>query len=274
MNLPPLTPETLPNMPESARHFVLGGKVALHQARDASHKAGLDAVMLAASVPPRIEGRHIVDLGAGVGTAGLCVARRCENTCVTLVENDPAILLYAERTLADEDNAEIKDRITLLKADVTLSGEARVVAGLVVNMADHVIMNPPYRTAGTVRQSENESRTKAHILGEGGLEPWIKTAAAITRAGGWLSMIFPTDGLPDLLSSLKGRFGAITVFPLFRGEGETANRLVVMARKGSNAPLKLASGLVLHGPADGATSRRPWTSAANAVLNGETGLFI
>ena len=50
------------------RHFVLGGKVALHQQMGGAHKAGLDAVMLAASVQEDSTQKRIVDLGAGVGT--------------------------------------------------------------------------------------------------------------------------------------------------------------------------------------------------------------
>jgi len=50
------------------RHFVLGGKVVLHQQTGGAHKAGLDAVMLAASVQEGgMPQKRIVDLGAGVG---------------------------------------------------------------------------------------------------------------------------------------------------------------------------------------------------------------
>ena len=60
----------------------LGGKVVVEQPAKGRHRAGLDAVYLAAAVSSRIRG-HVVDLGAGVGTAGFCVAARIPSVTVT-----------------------------------------------------------------------------------------------------------------------------------------------------------------------------------------------
>jgi tRNA1(Val) A37 N6-methylase TrmN6 len=52
----------------------LGGRIAVIQPK-AGHRAGSDAVFLAAAVPAR-EGMHVLDVGAGVGVAGLCLLAR------------------------------------------------------------------------------------------------------------------------------------------------------------------------------------------------------
>ena len=256
------------------RHFVLGGKVALHQQMGGAHKAGLDAVMLAASVQEDSTQKRIVDLGAGVGTAGLCVLNRLPNSTAILVENDPTTLVLARTTLADPDNQWLNGRASVLEADVTLRGDARGEAGLSLNMADQVIMNPPYYDASSVRTSNNTSRQAAHVLAESGLEPWFRTASAILVSGGRLSVIFPSAGLSNLLSLMEGRFGGITVFPLYKGEGEEANRVILCGQKGSRASMRLLSGMVLHQAQKDGISRREWTDEANAVLNGEAGLVI
>ncbi|MEP1443374.1 MAG: methyltransferase [Hyphomicrobiales bacterium] len=267
------------------RHYVLGGKVVLHQQTGGAHKAGLDAVMLAASVQGSRNShngnshndnspKRIVDLGAGVGTAGLCAINRLSNATAILVENDPITLELTKATLADPDNQWLKDRASVLNADVTLRGDERLAAGLNLNMADHVIMNPPYYDANNVRISDNASRQAAHVLDERGLEPWFRTASAILVSGGMLSVIFPTAGLSNLLTLMEGRFGGISVFPLYKGEGEEANRVILCGQKGSRAPMRLLSGLVLHQAQKDGISRREWTDEANAVLNGETGLVI
>src|SRR5258705_7947095 len=53
---------------------VLGGKLRLLQPRR-GHRVGHDAILLAAAVPARL-GEQAVDLGAGVGGAGLALAWR------------------------------------------------------------------------------------------------------------------------------------------------------------------------------------------------------
>ena len=52
----------------------LGGQLRLRQPRS-GHRAGHDAMLLAAATPAR-SGDRVVDFGAGVGAAGLAVARR------------------------------------------------------------------------------------------------------------------------------------------------------------------------------------------------------
>src|SRR5690606_91638 len=58
------------------------------------HRAGVDAMMLAAAVPGSFAGK-LADLGSGAGAAGLAVAARCPCSTVTLIDRSPEMLDYA-----------------------------------------------------------------------------------------------------------------------------------------------------------------------------------
>ena len=77
---------------------------------------------------------------------------------------------------------------------------------------------------------------------------------------GTITFIHRADRLAALLGELAGRAGGVAVFPLWAGAGKPAKRILVQARKGSAAPLRLLPGLALHEP-DGQN-----TDAAEAIL--------
>src|ERR1700761_5874540 len=65
----------------------LGGQLRLRQPRS-GHRAGHDAILLSAATPAQ-SGDRVVDFGAGVGAAGLALARRVPTIELLLVEIDP-----------------------------------------------------------------------------------------------------------------------------------------------------------------------------------------
>ncbi len=259
--------EQLPE-PEITRDAFLGGKVQVYQPKRGRHRAGLDAVYLAAALPEGTTG-HVVDLGAGVGTAGFCAAARLPGITVTLVELDPTVLDLARRGLRDPDNAGFAARVSVLEADITAKGSQRHAAGLTPSMADHAIMNPPYYEADRFRASPRQARAGAHMLDERGLEPWAKTATDIVREGGSLTVIFRADGLTELLNVLQGRFGSIDVIPLRPRPDSAATRVLVRAIRASKAPLQLLPGFVLH-EGDGSD----FTRQSRAVMRDGEGLGL
>lgn len=250
------------------RDAFLGGQVHVYQPKKGRHRAGLDAVYLAAALPGDTRG-HVVDLGAVVGTAGFCAAARLACINVTLVEIDDTVMALAERALSDPENDHFSGRIRLLAADITAKGSIRHASGLVPSMADHAIMNPPYYEADRFRASPNAARADAHVLDERGLEPWAKTATDIVREGGSLTVIFRADGLQELLTVLKGRFGATDVIPLRPRPEAPATRVLVRAVRASKAPLRLLPGFVLH-----EASGSEFTSQSRGIMRDGFGLGL
>ncbi len=223
----------------------LGGALRLAQPKS-GHRGGLDAVLLAASVPAQA-GDTVLDLGAGVGTAGLAVLARVPQTRALLVERDARLMTLAAHNIAANG---MEARAEVLCCDIEAPGGAQG-AGIDQASVDHVLANPPFYAAGQVRASPDAGRKDAHVqatdLG-GGLARWCAFAAGAVKAGGTLTLIHRAEALVDVLAAMDGRFGELSVRPIQPRPGEDAIRVLVQGRKGSRAPLTIAPGLTLHGP--------------------------
>jgi tRNA1(Val) A37 N6-methylase TrmN6 len=236
---------------------VLGGRLRLRQPRH-GHRVGHDAILLAAACPARA-GERAVDLGAGVGAAGLALAVRVEGTKVTLVEVDADLAALATENAQLNGLAERVDAVVL---DVAASAPAFAAAGLGPQSVARVLMNPPFNDPARQRASPDRRRRLAHAAPGGTLPAWIKTAARLLRPRGTLTIIWRADGLADVLRALDSAFGAATVLPVHSRPGDAAIRILVRAAKASRAPLTLLPGLVLNDRAG-----RP-TAQAESVLRG------
>src|SRR5258708_12366594 len=76
----------------------LGGQLRLRQPTF-GHRAGHDAILLAAATSAQ-PGDRVVDFGAGVGAAGLAVAKRVAGIDIILVEIDPGLAEFARAQAA------------------------------------------------------------------------------------------------------------------------------------------------------------------------------
>lgn len=223
----------------------LGGRIEAVQPAAGRHRAGLEAVLLAASLEAGARGA-VFDLGAGVGVAGFCIAARCAGAEVTLVERDPVAVACARAALARPGNAAFAGRVTVAEADI----EAR--DGLGQGAADAVVFNPPFRERSSGSMSPKPDRAGAHVLGEGGLDPWFRAAVRLLKAGGTATVIFRADGLDRVLAAAEGRLGGLDILPVHPRVGDPALRILVRGIKGSRAALRLLPPLVLHGDAGNA----------------------
>lgn len=218
----------------------LGGMLQLSQPA-AGHRCGTDAVLLAAAAPRVIEG-FAIDAGSGVGAAGLALAVMQPCIRVGLVENDPATAELARRNISQNG---LSGRCRVFEADL-LSPAARRSAGLRGESAALVMTNPPFLDPGRARLSPDPGKQKAHMIGSGGLPTWVHASLAVAAPGGTLILIHRPEALPEILQSLEGRAGGVTVMPVYPRKGKPAARILVRAVKGSRAPLALAPPLVLH----------------------------
>jgi tRNA1(Val) A37 N6-methylase TrmN6 len=237
---------------------ILSGRLRLRQPSK-GHRVGHDAILLAAATAAK-KGEHAVDLGAGVGAAGLALAYRVGGLRVTLIEVDPALAALAGQNI--ERNA-LAARVRALAIDAGASSRSFVAAGLEPGSADRVLMNPPFHDTTRQRPSPDPARQMAHMAAPYVLPIWIGTASRLLSARGVLTMIWRADGLPEVLAALKRAFGGIAVLPVHPKPGAPAIRVLVRAAKQSRAPLAIYPGLILTG-ADGKPS-----ALADAVLRGK-----
>ena len=232
---------------------LLGGKLVLRQPLR-GHRFGHDAVLLAAATPAR-KSEHAIELGAGVGAAGLALARRVEGLAVTLVELDPSLTALAR------DNAArnlLSERVRAVCLDAAAPVAQFVAAGLRPDCADHVLMNPPFNAPDN--PSPDPARRLARAASPDMLVQWIDTAARLLRADGDLTLIWRADGLADALAALTAGFGAIAIVPVYPKPQAAAIRVLIRATKDSGAPLAVLPGLILAG-----SDNKP-TARAEAIL--------
>jgi tRNA1(Val) A37 N6-methylase TrmN6 len=238
----------------------LGGRLRLVQPKR-GHRVGTDAALLAAAAGDARQGR-IVDVGAGVGAVGLALAQRSSLASVDLVELDLELAALAKGN-AERNGLQARTRV--LRLDV-LNARERRAAGL-AESAGCVVTNPPFFDAKTVRVSPDEGKARAHVLASAEaaatLTDWIQGSLAILAADGRFVMIHRPDALSAILAAIGSRLGALSLLPVHPAIGASAHRLLVSGIKGSRAPLRIAPGLLLHGP-DGRL-----TAEADAIHRGQ-----
>ena len=244
---------------DTSEDAVLGGRLLLRQPRR-GHRVGHDAILLAAATGARRD-EHAVDLGAGVGAAGLALATRVPDMNVTLVEIDPALTELAAGN-ARLNAMEMRVRaVTCDAEDIAALGRA----GLGGASIDRVLMNPPFNDATRQNVSPDARRRLAHAAGPGLLSRWVASAAWLLKPQGVLTLIWRADALGDVLAALKPEFGAVAVLPVLPRAGAPAIRVLVRAVKAGSGAMRDYPGLALN---DG--QGKP-SAAAEAVLRaGET----
>ena len=220
----------------------LGGKLRLRQLKS-GHRAGHDAMLLAAATPARSSDR-VVDFGAGVGAAGLALAKRVAGIELVLVEIDAALAELARGNAAANT---IAAEVVVL--DVTSAAAEFAAAGLLPDSVDVVLMNPPFNDSARHRASPDQAREIAHVATDATLDGWIHAARRILKSGGVLTMIWRADGLAELLAALDRGFGSLAILPVHGDVASSAIRVLVRAIKGGKAPLQMHAALVLNSEA-------------------------
>lgn len=225
-----------------AADLFLGGQLRLRQLPH-GHRAGTDAVLLAAAAPKDDKGLAL-DVGAGVGAAGLALARLRPQLRFGLVENDPETAALARENLKLNG---FTDRGAVYEADV-LDAAGREAAGLTDGSAALVITNPPFLDPARARLSPDPGKRAAHAMpaaGAGALADWLAACLALVADGGLLILIHRPEALAIILGALDAR-AALTLMPIQPRADRAAIRILVRAQKGGRTPLAIAPPLVLH----------------------------
>jgi tRNA1(Val) A37 N6-methylase TrmN6 len=233
----------------------LGGRLKLLQPR-AGYRAGIDAVMLAATVPAR-PAERVFEAGIGFAAAALCLAARVPDVTVTGIEIDEAAAALAVENALRNGFA---DRIRIIGADVSAPGKALRQAGLAPASFDHAYANPPFHEASRVRAPSDSSRARAQLHGPDEMDAWARILVSAVKPGGTVSLILPAARIGEVFALFARRLGGIGIFPLFPRSEVAASRIIVQGIKGSRAAPLLLPGLVLHRDDGG------FTDGAEAVL--------
>lgn len=231
----------------------LGGKVRIRQPAN-GYRAGVDPVLLAASIPAK-SGQKILELGTGVGTAALCLAARVPDLTLTGVEIQPEYAALARENAALNDAA-----FEVIDADLNALPDA-----LKQSRFDHVMANPPYFDRATGHAAQDAGREVA--MGEDTpLSDWLKVAAKRVAPKGYVTFIHRSERLADLLAAIPSTLGSIQVQTFIPRPGRDANLILVRARHSGRAALRLHAPIQLHSGQTHVKDAEDYTNQIKSVL--------
>jgi tRNA1(Val) A37 N6-methylase TrmN6 len=228
---------------------ILGGTLSLEQPSN-GYRAAIDPVFLAASVP-LTGGEKVLDVGSGVGTAMLCLAKRMQNCTIYGLEKQKELVEIGQKNIHANS---FQDRLTVIQGDL-------MTPPLLIKETafDCIMTNPPYFEAfytTSPHPVKSASNTESSVV----LEDWIAFCSKRLRPGGVLSMIYRTDQVDKVLSFLYGKLGGIQIFPLWATATKPSKRVIIRAKKGARTGCFLHRGLTLH------KKDQTYTQAAEKVL--------
>lgn len=212
----------------------LGGKIRLQQPIN-GYRATSDAVLLAAALFPKTK-QKILDVGAGSGAVGLCLAARCPDIYIEGIEYQPEMVQLAEKNIQLN---RLSHRMHVTLADI----RTKKINNLPTGSFDWVVTNPPFIL--DQQPSADKIKDIAHRESFCPLNEWISHCLRYVSARGYFALINRADRLPEIMTLLHGRLGALKIIPIWTKENEPAKRLIVIGRKGVHSPAILTPGILL-----------------------------
>ncbi len=231
---------------------LLGGRLSLAQPAS-GYRVNVDAFWLAAfAAAGGRPARHVVDLGAGIGTVGLTLLL-AGATHATLVEPDPELA-----ALATENAGAFAARATVVDHDVRAPAPKALLG-----VADLVVCNPPYGVTGRSRPAALR-HARARQGEPGLLSAFARTTRAVLGPGGRACFVYPPSELSTLLAALDSTGLPVKrlrlVHPLPGRAASVALVEVKPARPG---------GTRVEPPFVAMTEPGRWSDEAHAILEGE-----
>lgn len=237
---------------EITEDWLLNEQVRIFQPKT-GYRAGLDAILLAASLPDR-DGMQALEMGCGAGGALFPAASRLSNARFTGLEREAQMAALARKGVSANG---LDARVEIVEGDVhSLPADWE-------NRFDLVFSNPPYFEPGKI-QAPSAGRRHAYMADQP-LTAWLKAMIFAAKPKGRITIIHRAGEVGEILSYLLSRSGEIEVYPVRSAPGLAAKRVIVTARKGlRRGEVSLHEGLTMHQ----GRGERDYSETAAAILSG------
>ena len=239
---------------ETSTDRILGNRLQLMQPAD-GYRAAIDPVLLAAAVPAKA-GERVLDLGCGVGTAGLCLLARVPGISLTGLDLQPTLIALATRNAAANG----------------LSGSTFFQCGDLLCFKDgnfdHVLVNPPYLAREKASISPNPVKALANVEGNAKLVDWVACAINAAKPGGSVTFIHRADREEELRAAMSVGLGDLRLVRFLPRIDAAPKRIILTGRKGAAPGCEASAPWVLHG-ADGS-----FTPQTEAILRDAAALNL
>lgn len=243
----------IPGPDDLTQDTILGGRVTMWQPRQ-GYRAGVDPVFLAAGVLAQ-PGDSVLDLGCGAGAASLCLAARVPGVRITGVERQPRYGALARRNGVENG----------VDLDVEIADLANMSLDLRQRRFHHIMANPPYFRRDASIPADDVAREGAH--GEQTpLADWVSIAAKRCLPKGYVTFIYRTERLPELMNAFSAHLGSLELLPLIPRTGREAQLVLLRGRKEGRAAFRLRPGLVVHNGSVHNGDRADYSADARAIL--------
>ncbi len=220
------------------RDAVLGGRILLRQPKD-GYRFSVDAVLLARFADAQPEGT-ILDLGCGCGVAALILAYLHPGTRVFGVEIDDSQARLARLNAVENGLAE---RVRIVRLDWK-----ELPHPALPRFFDLVVVNPPFRKAGSGRRNPAPSKAAARHEMAGSLSDAAAAASLVLHRGGRFAAIYPASRLADAFAAfIQNGIEPKRLRIVHSRPGEPARLVLIEGRKGAGRELAVLPPLFLYG---------------------------
>lgn len=226
------------------KNYLLNHNVILLQPIKGYH-AGIDAVLLAASIEVSSFKKHqvsptILDLGAGVGTVGICLLARLPYVQITGIEYH---LTTYEILL---ENLKLNKLTTMQYYPIFVN----LLNIKLTKKFDYVLCNPPYYkknsyTIHNLEQQNNKAYSNSELTAT--TYDFIHYAWHHLKPKGHLHLIQQASRLQETIEYLAHQaWGNLNLYPITSYHHQPASRFIITAQKNSKSQSIIHSPIVIH----------------------------
>lgn len=158
---------------------------------------GIDSVILSDFAKNIKQDSKVVDLGTGSGVIGLLLSKKTKLKEIVGVEIQEDVAEMAERSIKLN---KLEDKFKIININIKELFSKKL---LKKNEYDAVVMNPPYKEAGTGKTNEDESKLIARHEVKATLSDFIGVSAELLKDRGELYIVHKPERMVDIIQKMR-----------------------------------------------------------------------